>query len=154
MNNKGKGPLSIMIIVLLVLLASLAALLLYSKLSADDDPYNIGNGVIGVSGSDGKVGIYDKDGNFTELPENVVVPGSSSMQMGLIAETLKQNQEKLVSNDNNPNQGTTDPVVTEPVVTEPVVTEPVKPTDEPVDITGTPDITDPDDPEDPDGIDN
>ena len=154
MNNKGKGPLSIMIIVLLVLVASLGALLLYSKLRGSDDPYNIGNGVIGVSGNDGKVGVYDKDGNFTELPENVVVPGSSSLQMGLIVETLKQNQEKLVSNDNNPNQGTTDPVVTDPVVTEPVVTEPVKPTDEPVDITGTPDITDPDDPEDPDGIDN
>ena len=75
MDNKGKGPLSVMLIVLIVLAASLLALLGYSKLTAgSEDPYNINSGVAGISADDGKVGVYDKEGNFTELPENVVVP--------------------------------------------------------------------------------
>ena len=90
MDNKGKGPLSVLLIVLIILAASLAALVGYSRLTAgSEDPYNIQSGVAGISADD-KVGVYDKEGNFTELPDNVVVPGINTFQMKLVAEALEK----------------------------------------------------------------
>lgn len=117
MDNKGKGPLSVMLIVLIVLAASLLALLGYSKLTAgSEDPYNINSGVAGISADDGKVGVYDKEGNFTELPENVVVPGINSFQMKLVAQALEKTKEGLGDKT-------------------------VAPTPDDTQVTGTPDIT-------------
>ncbi|MBQ6026455.1 MAG: hypothetical protein IJL20_12680, partial [Lachnospiraceae bacterium] len=117
MDNKGKGPLNVMVIVLLVLAASLAALVGYSALSADsEDPYNINSGVAGISADDGKVGVYDKEGNFTELPENVVVPGINSFQMKLVAQALEKTKDGLGDKT-------------------------VAPTPDDTQVTGTPDIT-------------
>lgn len=127
MDNKGKGPLSVLLIVLIILAASLAALVGYSRLTAgSEDPYNIQSGVAGISADD-KVGVYDKEGNFTELPDNVVVPGINTFQMKLVAEALEKTKIGL-------SEKITTPTPDEPPVTgDPAVTgtDPVTVTDIP-----------------------
>ena len=92
MKQGGKGTITI--VVVLILVAALAALVGYSKLSANNDgDIDLEGKIAGISKDQGTIGLVSDDGSFDEIPGNAVIAGINRTEMDLVKEFLKNQKD-------------------------------------------------------------
>ena len=85
MKQSGRGPVGIIIVIAIVLVASLGGLIGYSKLNAQNDAAY--EGVLGISTDTGKTVLYN-NGEITDIPDNAVIVGGMTTTWGMLSDSL------------------------------------------------------------------